>query len=84
MEMRAADAGRLSELLALTKECIIVPAQNPFGTPLSAVLNLGMKAGTKVKRPQAVVVSPDAGGVGRAKEFRDTMESVCLRNITPH
>lgn len=48
---------RPNELLGLTPEDIFHSRSAGFGSSLGYVLNLGVKAGTKAKRPQSVLVS---------------------------
>ena len=48
---------RPSELLGLMKEHVLLPSA--LMSKRCIVLNLGMKTGTKLKRPQAVIVSAD-------------------------
>ncbi|CAE8589574.1 unnamed protein product [Polarella glacialis] len=48
---------RPSELLSLLPEHITLPEQQHFGNSPAAVISLGVKTGTKLKRAQAVTVS---------------------------
>lgn len=48
---------RPSELLKLQRQDVILPGDQFFGAPESAVINLGSRGGTKLKRSQAVLVA---------------------------
>ncbi|CAE8633163.1 unnamed protein product [Polarella glacialis] len=60
---------RPNELLQLKREDVTLPEQLQFSSPTISIISLGVKAGTKVKRPQVSLLC----------SLRHPVASLCLR-----